>query len=42
MTWFRLVALLFIVLSICSLITKHDIRLDNIENILKNEGLLDE
>ena len=42
MTWFRLVALLFIVLSICSLITKHDIRLDSIENILKSEGLLNE
>jgi hypothetical protein len=42
MTWFRLVALLFIVLSVCSLVTNHDIRLDNIEHILKSEGLLDE
>lgn len=42
MSWFRLIALLFIVITVCSLITEHNFRLDQIEHILITEGLKDE
>lgn len=38
MTWFRLMALLFIVVAMCSAVTRHEIRLDAIEDII-NESM---